>query len=101
MLSSGVDPARKRKSETATATFAAALLVIMLTMPEAYAGTWRHVEGWVVTGCPKSGGQCIEYGGLPSQSYGDCNAALTAALRASAPQTMYSCKYVNRQQFFQ
>lgn len=101
MLPSVVDPAPKRGSETATATFAAILVVIMLTAPEAYAGNWRAVEGWVVTGCPKSGGQCTEYGGLPSPRYGDCNSALTPALRASAPSTAFSCRYVRRQQFFQ
>ena len=81
-------------------TLATALLIVLLA-DQAQAGTWREVEGWVVAGCPKSGGQCSQYGGIPSATYADCNAALTAALRASTPQTAFSCKFVKRQQFFQ
>ena len=79
----------------------AATLLVVLLADQAQAGTWPEVEGWVVAGCPKSGGQCSEYGSIPSATYADCNAALTAALRASAPQTTFSCKFVKLQQFFQ
>ena len=78
-----------------------ATILLAFAAGQAQAGTWRHVEGWVISSCPKKGGQCVDQGSLPWPTYGDCNAALTAALRTSAPQTTFSCKYVNRQQFFQ
>ena len=76
-------------------------ILIAVTAGQAHAGEWRTVTGWVISGCPKGGGQCAEYGGIPSASYGDCNASLTVQLRASSPWTVFTCKFVSRPQFFQ
>ena len=80
---------------------ALATILLVFAAGKAQAGTWRHVEGWVISSFPKTGGQCVDQGSLPWPTYGDCNAAMTAVLGTSAPQATFSCKYVNRQQFFQ